>query len=155
MRYIGLSYFRTKRPVTIILADFSDIYQPDMWRKIFNLTPYFMISGNVQKNYLVKHRKTVVIKQPPPPPPPPPPPEDGDASVFVREKLRGFSSGSLDGMLSVALFVPVAAGENLTSTVQVPCGAIVCPEQLSFWTLNSAAFVPVMERFPITKYTAR
>ena len=93
-------------------------------------------------------------------------PLNGTSSVGV--------SGSLDGILKIALFVCLYApgvnrdiaclknstienltgipdvAENLTSTLHVPDDAIVCPEQVSFRILNSEASVPVSSIVPIT-----
>ncbi len=57
-----------------------------------------------------------------------PSPKSGTLSVGV--------SRSFDGILRFALFNPSDVGENTTSIVPEPDGAIVCAEQLSFWVVN-------------------
>ncbi len=95
-------------------------------------------------------------------------PLNGTSSVGV--------SGSLDGILKIALFVCLYApgvnrdiaclkystienlagvpdvGENLTFRLHVPDGATICPEQASFRILNSEASVPVSSIVPIKRF---
>jgi len=82
---------------------------------------------------------------------------DGGEGVMPVPVSGTFSvgmSGSLDGIERFALFKPADVGEKAASTVHVPDGAIVCPEQLSFWIINSETSVPVIERFPITRFAS-
>jgi hypothetical protein len=80
---------------------------------------------------------------------------EGDAELpgAVPVPLNGtFTVGAFDGIERFAFFPPVDVGEKTAWTVQVPSGATVWPEQLSFCLLNSPGFVPVRVIVPITRF---
>jgi len=60
-------------------------------------------------------------------------------TVPVTFTVTELSSGSLEGMSKVSVNEPVVAVENPTSTVQLPDGAMIALEQLSFKMLNGVA----------------
>ena len=74
-----------------------------------------------------------------------PVPDSGRKSVGVAV--------ALEGMESEALFAPKEVGEKRISSVQVPEGVMVLPEQPSFCMVNSPWFIPDNATIPITKST--
>ena len=64
---------------------------------------------------------------------------EGDTELpgDVPVPLKGtFTVGAFDGIDRLALRLPTDVGEKTDWTVQVPDGAMVWPEQLSFCLLN-------------------
>jgi hypothetical protein len=57
----------------------------------------------------------------------------------------------LDGIERFAFFAPADVGENTACTVQLPDGATVCPEQLSFCLPNWVGSAPVRVIMPIIR----
>jgi hypothetical protein len=79
---------------------------------------------------------------------------EGDTELpgAVPVPLNGtVTVGALDGIERSALRLPVDVGENTACTVQLPDGATVCPEQLSFCLPNWVGSVPVRVTVPITR----
>jgi len=68
----------------------------------------------------------------------------------LKVTLAVASSGSLEGMDKVAVWLPLDVGVKATSRVALSLGARLCPEQLSLTIKNWSALGPTIETLSLT-----